>query len=193
MTLKNTVDRWGAVSQGLHWLIVLLILVMGTVGLVMVELPKSPKYFWVYDLHKSTGITVLALVALRLGWRLVAGAPRPVVGTPGWQAAVASVTHWALYALLFAVPLSGWLYDSMSGLRPMRWYGLFGVPKLSAPNPALRETMKEAHELLFWALIALVLVHAGAALYHHLFMRDATLQRMLPGRRTASVVPPTSP
>ena len=193
MTVKNTADRWGPVSQGLHWLIVVLILAMGTVGLVMVELPKSPKYFWVYDLHKSTGITVLALVAVRLAWRLFAGAPRPVAGTPRWQAAVASVTHWAMYGLLFAIPLSGWLYDSMSGLRPLRWFGLFVVPKLAASNPALRETMEEAHELLFWALIALVLVHAGAALYHHLFMRDATLQRMLPGRRTVSGVPPTSP
>jgi cytochrome b561 len=98
-----------------------------------------------------------------------------------------------MYALLLAIPLTGWLYDSMSGLRPMRWFGLFDVPKLAAPNPALRETMEEAHELLFWALVALVLVHAGAALYHHLFMRDATLQRMLPGRRTVSVVPPPSP
>ena len=57
MMLRNSADRWGPVSQLLHWLIVLLILGLGVVGLVMVELPKSPRWFWVYDLHKSFGLT----------------------------------------------------------------------------------------------------------------------------------------
>lgn len=186
MILENTDDRWGPVSQVLHWLIVLLILGLGVLGLVMVELPKSPRYFWVYDLHKSFGLSVLALVALRLAWRFVAGAPRPVAGTPHWQERVASATHWLLYALTFAVPLSGWLYDSVSGLRPLRWFGLFKVPKLADPSQTLKPLVRDWHEWLFWALIALVLVHAAAAFYHHLFQRDATLTRMLPRRRTTS-------
>ena len=74
MTLKNTADRWGAVSQAFHWIIVLLILGLAVVGLTLDELPRSPKYFWVYTAHKSMGITVLALMLLRLGWRLYAGA-----------------------------------------------------------------------------------------------------------------------
>lgn len=183
MTLKNTTDRWGPVSQLLHWLIVLLVLGMATVGLLMVELPKSPKYFWVYDLHKSTGLTVLVLVAIRLAWRLYAGTPRPVAGTPRWQERIASATHWLLYAMIFAVPLSGWLYDSVSGLRPLRWYGLFKVPKLAAPDQALQPVFRDIHEWLFWVLVALVAVHAAAAFYHHLFQHDATLTRMLPARR----------
>ena len=84
MSLKNTPDRWGSVSKSLHWLIALLILALGIVGLLMGELPRTPKYFWVYTAHKSIGITVLMLVVLRLAWRLYAGAPRPVPGTPGW-------------------------------------------------------------------------------------------------------------
>lgn len=186
MPLKNTADRWGPVSQLLHWLIVLLILGLGVIGLVMVELPKSPRWFWVYDLHKSFGLTVLALVALRALWRLFAGAPRPVPGTPHWQERVASVTHWLLYALTFAVPLSGWLYDSLSGLRPLRWFGQFKVPKLAEPSQSLAPTMADWHEALFWALIALVAVHAAAAFYHHIFQRDATLTRMLPRRRSSA-------
>lgn len=180
MPLKNTADRWGSVSQFLHWLIVLLIFGIGIVGLTMGELPKTPKYFWVYTLHKSMGITVLALMLLRLLWRLVAGAPRPVAGTPGWQHVLASLTHWALYALALAIPLSGWLYDSASGLRPFKWFGLFDMPKLVAPNEGVRSLAHNAHETLFWVLVALVLAHAGAALYHHLVQRDATLARMLP-------------
>ncbi len=180
MSLKNSAERWGPVSQAFHWLIVLLILCLAIVGLTMDELPKTPKYFWVYTLHKSTGITVLVLVLLRLGWRLYAGTPAPVPGTPRWQERIASLTHWLLYALILAMPLSGWLYDSASGLRPFNYFGLFPMPKLVAPDEALSELAHDAHETLFWVLVLLVAVHAAAAFYHHLFQRDATLARMLP-------------
>jgi cytochrome b561 len=180
MNLKNSIDRWGGVSQLLHWTIAVLIVCIGVVGLVMGELPRSPRYFWVYTAHKSLGLTVLALVLVRIGWRLYAGAPRAVPGTPRWQSALARLTHGLIYLLILAMPLSGWLYDSASGLRPLRWFGLFQVPKLSPPDTALASTSHGAHETLFWVLIALVLVHAGAAFYHHFVQRDATLVRMLP-------------
>ncbi|HEV8694536.1 MAG TPA: cytochrome b [Lysobacter sp.] len=192
MTLKNTTDRWGSISQLLHWLIVLLIFGLGIIGLVMVDLPKSPRYFWVYDLHKSFGLTAIALVLLRLAWRFYAGAPNPVPGTPTWQERIATATHWLLYLLLFAVPLSGWLFDSLSGLRPLRWFGLFRVPRLASPDQALAEVARESHEWLFWMLIALVAAHTGAALYHHLFQHDATLTRMLPARRPRAPRPHVS-
>lgn len=180
MTLKNTDQHWGTVSQSLHWLIAVLILALGVVGLIMGELPKTPKYFWVYTLHKSFGVTVLVLMLARLGWRLYAGAPKPVAGTPGWQHAIASLTHFLLYALALGIPLSGWLYDSASGLRPFKFFGLFAMPKLAAPDDALKALSHELHEWGFWLLIALVAAHAGAAFYHHLFRHDATLARMLP-------------
>jgi cytochrome b561 len=182
MTLKNTADRWGDVSQLLHWTIAVLILSIGAVGLVMGDLPRTPKYFWVYTAHKSLGLTVLALVLVRIGWRLYAGAPQPVAGTPRWQARLASATHAAIYVLILAMPLSGWLYDSASGLRPFRWFGLAEVPKISPPSEAVADAAHGTHEWLFWLLIALVVAHAGAALYHHFFQRDATLVRMLPRR-----------
>jgi cytochrome b561 len=183
MSLKNTRERWGGVSQALHWLIVLLLLAVATIGLVMDGLPRTPKYFWVYTAHKSIGITILALMLLRLGWRLYAGAPDPVPGTPRWQRRVAAASHWGLYAVALAMPLSGWLYDSASGLRPFRWFGLVEMPKLVAPHEWIAARALQAHELLFLLLVALVALHAGAALYHHLFQRDATLLRMLPRRR----------
>ena len=182
MSLKNT-DRWGGPSMTLHWLIAALILCIGVVGLTMGELPRTPKYFWVYTAHKSLGITVLVLMLLRLGWRVYAGAPAPVPGTPTWQARAASLTHWLLYALALAMPLSGWLYDSASGLRPFKFFGLFTMPKLVPPDESLRALTHEVHEWGFWLLIALVLLHVGAAFYHHVFQRDATLVRMLPRSR----------
>ncbi|GAB3104101.1 cytochrome b [Lysobacter terrae] len=179
MTWKNSNDRWGAVSQLLHWLIVLMILGLGTVGLLMTEMRNSPDKIQLYLLHKSFGLTVMALMALRLLWRVYAGAPRPVAGTPHWQERIASLTHAALYLLVFAMPISGWVLNSASGF-PLRWFNLFNLPAITAKNPSLHELAVEVHEWLFWTLIAVALVHAAAAIYHHVFQHDATLARMLP-------------
>lgn len=179
MSWKNTSSRWGGVSQAFHWLVVALILLQGVLGLLMVDMPNSPDKIRAYALHKSIGLTILALAAIRLSWRLYAGAPLPVAGTPRWQLAAAKVSHWLLYALLFAIPLSGWLFNSAAGF-PLQWFGLFNLPSIAAADPGLRETAGAAHEWLFWLLVAVALVHAAAALHHHLFVRDATLARMLP-------------
>lgn len=177
--LRNR-DRWGPVSQALHWTIALLVLVMAAIGLSLDELPRSPRWFWVYDLHKSIGLLVLALVVLRLAWRLYAGAPPPLPGLPRIQRIAAAATHWLLYVLILAMPLSGWLYDSASGLRTLRWFGQFTVPKLVAPDEALAGGLHEVHETLFTILVIVVLLHVAAAVWHHVFRRDATLARMLP-------------
>ena len=78
MSLKNPVDRWGPVSQFLHWTVLVLVLIMAGIGLSLESVPKSPRYFWVFNLHKSLGLTVLALVLLRLAWRAYAGAPKAI-------------------------------------------------------------------------------------------------------------------
>jgi cytochrome b561 len=179
MPLKNTRDEWGSVSKLLHWVVVALVLAMAWLGLTMGDLPNGPDKAATYALHKSIGLTLLAVVVLRLGWRLLAGAPAPVAGTPQWQARIASLTHWALYALLLAIPLSGWLMNSAAGF-PLQWFGLVDVPAIAGQDQALRERAGDLHELLFWALASLALVHVAAALYHHLFAGDATLARMLP-------------
>ena len=189
-SLRN-LERWGPVSQALHWAIALLVVVMAAIGLSLDALPRSPDWFWVYDLHKSLGLLVLALVVLRLAWRLYAGAPPPVPGLPRLQRLAAGATHWLLYLLVLAMPLSGWLYDSASGLRPLRWFGQFAVPKLVAPDEDLAGDLHDLHEDLFVILLAVVLAHVAAAAWHHVFRGDATLARMLPrgwldeGRRDA--------
>lgn len=178
MSWKNT-ERWSPVSQALHWLIVLMVLGLGAAGLVMTEMRNSPDKIQLYLLHKSFGLTLLALVALRLAWRLYAGAPRPVAGTPRWQERIASLTHAALYVLLFAMPLSGWLFNSAAGF-PLRWFGLFNLPSIADRSERLRDLAGDTHEWLFWTLVALALVHAAAAVWHHVFRQDETLARMLP-------------
>ena len=192
MTLKNTEHHWGAVSQLFHWTIVVLILVMACLGLTMGDLPNGPRKINIYALHKSIGLTILALVALRVMWRLYAGAPTPVPGTPTWQQRIASVTHVLLYALLFAIPLSGWVLNSSAGY-PLQWFKLFNLPAITGRNDGVHEAAEGAHELLFWVLVVLVLAHAAAAFYHHFFQGDATLRRMLPGRRAAVAAPVAAP
>ena len=179
MILKNSAERWGHVSQLLHWLVVVLIVVMAYLGLTMTDLPNSPHKIRLYTLHKSIGMTLLALVLLRLLWRAYAGAPRPLPGTPRWQERVASLTHFALYVLLLAIPLSGWIFNSAAGF-PLQWFGVANLPALTGRDAALRDLSGTWHELLFWALVVLAAVHAAAAIHHHLVQHDATLARMLP-------------
>ena len=186
MRLKNTHDHWGSVGIALHWVVVALVLAMAWLGLTMGGLPNGPDKVATYALHKSIGISILAVVLLRLAWRLYAGAPEALAGTPRWQRCAANLTHWALYALLLAMPLSGWLLNSAAGF-PLRWFGIANLPAISGRDPALRGIAESLHEWLFWAMATLVVLHAAAAFHHHLFLRDDTLRRMLPGRRC----PPT--
>jgi cytochrome b561 len=179
MNLGNTAERWGAVSQSLHWLIVALVLVMAYLGLTMTDLADTPHKARVYQLHKSIGLSILALALLRLAWRAYAGAPRSLAGMPRWQLRTAAATHAGLYLLLLAIPLSGWIINSSSGF-PLRWFGLVRVPQLAGRDEALNALAKGWHEWLFWSLAVLALIHASAAIWHHIFQGDAVLARMLP-------------
>lgn len=179
MPLRNNHERWGAISIGLHWLTFLLVLALAVIGLLMTDMRTSPAKIQVYALHKSLGLSVLALTALRLLWLFSARLPGRIEGTPGWQHAIAKLTHAAMYAMLLLVPFSGWWFNSASGF-PLRWFGLFAVPKLGAFDPLVKAAAKQTHETLFWILAAVVAVHAAAALWHHYRMRDLTLRRMLP-------------
>lgn len=188
MTLKNTADRWGPVSQSLHWLIVILLLVIAYIGLTMGDLPNGPRKINLYALHKSIGLTILALVFVRLAWRLYAGAPTAVAGTPRWQHRLAALTHLAIYALMFAIPISGWVLNSSAGY-PLQWFKLINLPAIAGKNESLHHLAEDLHETFFWILVVLVVVHAAAAFYHHLFQNDDTLRRMLPARRRAAPLP----
>lgn len=183
MALKSDATQWGSLAKFFHWAVVLLILAQGVLGLVMVEMPKRPSTIPYYSFHKSLGITILALAVLRLVWRLFDARPREVAGMPHWQALGARLGHALLYVLIFAVPLSGWLFDSASSLRPLYWFDLVKLPSLTGgKDDAMRDVAGEAHELLFWVLILVAAGHAAAALVHHFHNRDETLARMLPWR-----------
>jgi cytochrome b561 len=172
-------ERWGSFSIALHWLTFLLVLTAATIGLLMTDMPTGISKVQVYSVHKSIGLTVLFLTALRLFWRLLEKRPPMLAGTPRWQHAIATLTHLGLYALLLLVPFSGWWFNSAAGF-PLRWFGLFSLPRLGAFDLAMKQQARDTHEFLFWVLAAVVALHAAAALWHHYFGKDRTLARMLP-------------
>jgi cytochrome b561 len=187
MALRSTDKRWGSVNRTLHWLMAILIIGAGCVGLYMADLPNSPQKIKIYAIHKSVGLTVLALVLLRFVWRL-ADRPPPDLPMPRWQQIAAHATHWVLYALMLALPLSGWLYNSASGY-PLQWWWTVQLPSLTGGADAdIKAFALTAHEGLFWVLVLVLVGHVGAALKHHFVDRDATLVRMLP-----SIGDPTPP
>ena len=182
MVLKSDATHWGSLAKFFHWTVVLLILVQATVGLVMVDLPKRPNVIPVFSFHKSLGLTILLFAILRLVWRAFDRRPQEPATMPHWQVVAARAGHALLYVLLFAVPLSGWLFDSASSLRPLYWWGIVHVPSLTGgADEQLKGLTRDAHETLFWILAAVATAHAAIALVHHHFNRDEVLRRMLPG------------
>jgi cytochrome b561 len=180
MGLRNTPERYGSVAQTLHWVVVLLLIGQVAVGKIAHEMPDGFDKLVLLARHKSVGITILALAALRLAWRLVDRPPAPPP-MPRWQFVASRATHWGLYALLFAMPLTGWMMSSASNY-PVSWFGLVQLPDFVAPDRDLKHLMEEIHETLAKALIALALLHVAAALKHQFVNRDGLIWRMLPWR-----------
>ena len=162
----------------LHWLSGLLILCGFALGLWMVDQPIAPPTLRAYGYHKWIGITVFLVAILRVAWRWGHPAPAPVA-MPEWQQRAAALTHAVLYALMLAIPLSGWLYSSATGIQVV-YLGLVPLPDLVAKDKALAAVLKAVHLTLNFSLLALVFIHAGAALKHHFADRDGVLLRMLP-------------
>lgn len=177
--LKNTSNSYGSVAKFFHWMIFLLIGVLLIMGEIMGDLPTGPDKFKVYGLHKSIGICVLMLAAVRLLWRWVNPSPVLPAHMRNIEKLMAHIGHYALYALMFAMPLSGWMMSSAAGF-PVSVFGLFTLPDMVLPDPSLKATMSDMHELLATAIMVIVTLHILAALFHHVYHKDNVLKRMLP-------------
>jgi cytochrome b561 len=174
------VSRYHPVAIAFHWLLAAAIVVSFGVGLYMTELPLSPQRLKLYNWHKWAGVTILALSALRLLWRLTHRPPADPP-MPAWQRSAAHITHKALYVLFFAVPLAGWAYSSAAGF-PVVVYGLLPLPDFVPADKSLAEVLKPLHRYLAYLLALLVAGHVAAALKHHFVDRDRLLHRMWPDR-----------
>jgi cytochrome b561 len=177
-------ERYTRTAVLLHWLLALAIVMNFGVGLYMHELPFSPRRLQLFNWHKWAGVTILALSATRLLWRLLYRPPAlpsaALAGMPAWQRLAHQGTHSLLYLLFFAVPLAGWGYSSATGF-PVVWFGVLPLPDFVSPDKALAESLKELHKLLSFALASLVVLHVLAVLKHQFIDRDGLLRRMSPG------------
>ena len=170
-------SRYTGFAILLHWVMALLILVTWSIAIVVSDMPLSPTRIAGYSWHKWLGVTVFFLVVVRLLWRSTHPAPELNLRMPAWQERVMKLTHVALYLLMVAIPVVGWLMSSAKGYT-VNYFGLFELPDLVEKDKALGHTLKEVHEWLANSLMALVGLHILAALKHQLIDKDGLLSRM---------------
>lgn len=169
-------------SQGskiLHWIIAVLVILMLAVSFFLEDVPET--YIGTaYMLHKSLGLTVLALMLIRLYWIVRFGKPPLPTSAPAWERILSRAVQWSFYVLLIIQPISGWVLSAAADRMPT-FFGLFKVPTLGiAPNESLDHVSKFVHEKIAWLLVFLVFLHLCGALKHHFINKDGVLRRMLP-------------
>jgi cytochrome b561 len=173
----SVTPRYTRPAAVLHALIAVGVLGLFTLGLYMSDLPLSPQKLKLYSYHKWTGVTVFMLVLLRIVWRLTHSPPLFPATVSPFQARAAHLGHLLLYALLLAVPLSGWIMSSAKGFQTV-WFGVLPLPDLIGKDPELGEKLEAVHAYLNYAFMATVAGHLLMALKHQFIDRDGTLGRM---------------
>ncbi|HTG38750.1 cytochrome b [Sphingomonas sp.] len=167
--------RYDGVARALHWTMAALIILNLLAGLFHDALEGVVE---VMPLHKATGILILALTLVRIGWRLTHRPPPAPASSAAWERGSAHAVHMALYALMLAMPISGWIMSS-GGQYPISFYGLFEVPKFAVTrDDALWGVARQGHEVMGLTMLALAALHIAAALRHHFLLKDGLLRRM---------------
>lgn len=179
--IAPTMNTYTKTAITFHWLMAVLLAANFALGLTMSDMALSPQKLQFVSWHKWAGITLLGLVTLRFLWRAFANRPM-LLPMAAWQRRLAKLTHFLMYVLLFAIPISGWLMSSAGGFT-VSYLGLFPLPDLIAKDKQVFEQLKEVHEILNFTLLGLVILHVLAVLKHQFIDRDATLARMVPWLR----------
>lgn len=182
MQLKNSLERFGAITKTFHWLIFILI----TTQLYLIwmfetlskEDPSRGQYMF---FHKAVGATVLMVAILWIIWRWFNVLPAPKPSRDSWQHKLAKFTHTCLLIGIVILPLSGALM-SLSAGRAIDWFGIFTIPVFSfvPQSEALAGFFKSTHQLIAFVLVTLVGLHIVGALIHHFIYKDNVMRRMLP-------------
>lgn len=180
MALANGPERFGAVTRALHWLVAALVLGQLALGLRIATMQASFDTLWLFSLHKSLGILVLALIVLRWLWHRISPPPPPMGGGPPWQPRLARLVHRAFYVVLILMPLAGWVASSATGLDVVLVGGIV-LPPLAPAIPWIETVFFAMHAALAALLALLIALHLGGVALH-LRRRDGTLARMALGR-----------
>lgn len=174
--------RYHAALMSMHWLMLLLLVAVYVTMELRGLFPRggdtrAAMRTW----HYMLGLSVFALVWLRLLFKWASPTPPISPPPPTWQQLTSTALQWAFYAFMFAMPLLGWLILSANG-KPIPFFGL-ELPALTSPNKDLASSIKSIHETVATVGYFMLGLHAAAALFHHYFLRDNTLTRMIPIRR----------
>lgn len=178
--IKDTVESFGLVSRLFHWVVAVMVVGMLLGGLSAGFLPRGDFRSLVVGLHKSTGVTLLLLMMMRLGWRFANPRPRDL-GPNTFENQLGRLMHIFLYILVFLQPLFGILMSQFFG-SAVSVFGLFTLPALLPKNPAVGSVFSRMHSINALLLAVAVAIHAAAALKHHFIDRDRTLMRMISGK-----------
>lgn len=180
MNAQPTPERgYTALQRSFHWLMALLILIAIGLGITTHFLPRGPAMSQVMFFHKSFGVTILALLVLRVLVRFGQGVPDYSIPLGRLVDLSSKAVHVALYALMLALPVSGYILSSAAD-RPTSFFGLFTLPNLIAKNDALHEAAEGAHLVFAWAIGVLIVLHAAAAIWHRVAQKDEVMARMWP-------------
>lgn len=184
MRARNSSQDYGAISMALHWAVVLLVFGAWLIGQFGDELPKGPARDAGLFVHMSLGLAIIAFVIARLFWRLSDPPPAPEQSPLGlWGEWASKAVHYLIYMALVAVPIAGIVVQFARG-HALPIFGLFDIASPWPADRSFAHGVKEVHELLANGMLALIGVHAAAALAHHYIFRDRTLLRMLPVTRS---------
>ena len=174
---RNT--TYTTTAKSLHWLMAVLLIGLLALGFYMQGLPLSPEKLQLYAWHKWAGVTAFLLVLFRLAWRVTHIPPALPASMPKLMQFAAHAGHLALYGLMLAIPLSGWLMSSAKGFQTV-WFGVLPIPDLLDKNKELGDLLQTVHMSLNLLFVVTIAGHVGAALKHHLIDKDDILTRMLP-------------
>ncbi|AML59027.1 Cytochrome B561 [Serratia rubidaea] len=179
MLWKNTPDRFGHLFILIHWLVALVVYGMFALGLWMVTLGYYDVwYHQAPEIHKSIGVLLFIVMVVRVIWRLISPPPKPLASYSRITRVGAVLAHLALYVILFAILISGYLISTADG-QAISVFGWFEVPASVTGMGAQADTAGTIHLYLAWSVVVLSVLHALAALKHHFVDRDVTLKRML--------------
>ncbi len=182
--MSTNVERYTHTAIALHWLIALLIFIAFPLGLYMSDLKLSPTKLQLFSYHKWIGVTVFLLAVGRIVWRATHRPPALPDSIPRLQQFASHIVHGFLYALLFAVPISGWLMSSAKGFKTVL-FGIIPLPDLLEKDKELGKLLEIVHQSLNYFLLLLVVLHVAALIKHRFIDRDDVLTRMLPGGKHA--------
>jgi cytochrome b561 len=180
MATGTAIERdYSAFAKLLHWLVAACVIFTIPIGIAIVNLDlATPLRNDLYSLHKAVGVLILALMAMRIGYRLTAGAPPASGALTPTQYVVSRIVHVTLYVLLIAMPILGWAGTSAFP-APVPFFGLFEMPALIGPDRELSKQLLAIHGYMGFFLTGVALLHIGAGLYHGLVRRDGVLSRMI--------------